>query len=503
MKNMKTHRLFSAVLAIAFFTPLAALAQTFGTSLSGAAQAPPVANDGSGVAAVTIKGTSVTFSISVKGITTPTLAHIHKAAAGVAGPVVVDFSAPTFTNGLATGTVTTSQDVANDLVANPSSYYVNVHTAEFPAGAVRGQLGPTPQPTATFVTSLSGSGEAPANGAPDGGGVAQVTINGTTVSYTLLVHGITAPTAAHIHRGLVGTAGPVVVGFTPPFVVGVSSGSVTTTPALAAEILGNPSGFYVNVHTAEFPGGAIRAALNPAPPVTTYLPTVVKSAGLNGTSYVSDLRIVNLTSIMASVTIDYFAAGSSATGPAATMTMPVAAGAQAVINDALGSLFATSGVGALRLTSNLPLVVASRVLNDQRPSNAGTTGLLVPGVSLSEAPINGTLALLSNASAESIAAGIGFRTNIGYFNPTSANVTATFRARRNDGTLLGSNTVTISGFARAQQAVFDLISNVAAAERVQSDFYVTYSVDGPLFVYAAVADNKTGDGIYVRGVNAR
>jgi hypothetical protein len=26
------------------------------------------------------------------------------------------------------------------IVANPSAYYVNVHTAEFPGGAVRGQL---------------------------------------------------------------------------------------------------------------------------------------------------------------------------------------------------------------------------------------------------------------------------------------------------------------------------------------------------------------------------
>lgn len=62
------------------------------------------------------------------------------------------------------GTVTASQDVITDLLANPANYYVNVHTAEFPGGALRRQLGPIPQPTATFVTALSGSGEAPANG---------------------------------------------------------------------------------------------------------------------------------------------------------------------------------------------------------------------------------------------------------------------------------------------------------------------------------------------------
>ena len=226
-------------------------------------------------------------------------------------------------------------------------------------------------------------------------------ISGTTVAYTLVVQGLAStPTAAHIHRGLLGAAGPVVVPFPAPFVNGVSSGTTTVTPALAAEILSNPSGFYVNAHTVEFPGGAVRGVLNASTPATTYFPTVVKAGGVNGTSFVSDLRIVNTTATTANVTSSTSRPASSAAGPTATMTVPVTAGSQAVYDDVLGSLFGASGLGSLRLTSDVPVVVSSRVLNDQRPVDGGTNGLLVPASVLTDAPINGTLPLLSNGSPE-------------------------------------------------------------------------------------------------------
>jgi hypothetical protein len=54
---------------------------------------------------------------------------------------------------------------------------------------------------------------------------------------------------------------------------GVYSGTVTVTPALAAEIVGNPTNFYVNVHTALFPGGEIRGQLA-AVPLSTSVPVL-------------------------------------------------------------------------------------------------------------------------------------------------------------------------------------------------------------------------------------
>lgn len=508
---MRISRLVTGAIALALLTPIAALAQTFGAAMTGLTEPAGFVGasdvDGSGLAAITIKGTSVSFSILVKGIGTPILAHIHKAAAGSSGPVVIDFQAPVFTNGRATGTVTALQSVVDDLLLNPTGYYVNVHTAASPSGALRGQLGPTPQPTANFVTALSGAGELPAAGDPNGGGVALITISGTNVTFTLIVQNLpSTPILAHIHRGLLGSNGPVLVDFkAPTWTNGLATGTVTTTPAIASEILSNPAGFYVNVHTPEFPGGALRGVLNAALPTVVFFPTVVKAAGLNGTSFVSDLRIINPTGTRADVVIDYFAAASSATDKTATTTVPVASNNQAVIDDALHTLFGLdSGFGSLRVTSNVPVVVTSRVLNDQRSINAGTNGLFVPAAAQTETPINGTLPLLSSASASDQAAGLGFRTNIGYFNPTANTVTAKFTAKKNDGTPLGATvTVTIPGFARVQQAVFDLISSVPTSDRTQDNFFVTYSADASLFVYSTLVDNKTGDGIYGSGVNPR
>jgi len=73
-----------------------------------------------------------------KGTDTPTMAHIHKGAAGVAGGVVVPLAPPT--NGMSEGCAPLAADVLSAILATPSDYYVNIHTALFPKGALRGQL---------------------------------------------------------------------------------------------------------------------------------------------------------------------------------------------------------------------------------------------------------------------------------------------------------------------------------------------------------------------------
>src|SRR5215207_10623560 len=117
-----------------------------------------------------------------------------------------------------------------------------------------------------LVANLLGSDERPDPGDPDGSGAAAVTIDpaDNSVCYDLAVAGIEPATLAHIHRGARGVAGPVVVNFTPP--TPTSSGSVTADALLVEEILANPAGFYVNVHNASFPGGAVRGQLAPGAP---------------------------------------------------------------------------------------------------------------------------------------------------------------------------------------------------------------------------------------------
>ena len=97
--------------------------------------------DGAGHASFRIDSAKneVCYDLTVEKIAPATMAHIHKGAAGVSGPVVAPLATPDAA-GKATGCATAGQPVVADILANPGGYYVNVHNAEHPAGAIRGQL---------------------------------------------------------------------------------------------------------------------------------------------------------------------------------------------------------------------------------------------------------------------------------------------------------------------------------------------------------------------------
>jgi hypothetical protein len=84
------------------------------------------------------------------------------------------------------------------------------------------------------------------------------------VCWDLAVRQVDPATAAHIHRGAAGSAGPPVVTLAIPGADGRSSGCALVDPALAAELSMRSHDFYVNVHTAAFPNGAVRGQLRGA-----------------------------------------------------------------------------------------------------------------------------------------------------------------------------------------------------------------------------------------------
>lgn len=114
-----------------------------GANLTGAAEVPgPGDPDGAGAASLRLNQGQgeICYELWVLGIQLPArAAHIHVGDASVAGPVVVGLSAPD-ADGYASGCVSASPELIKAIRQNPENYYVNVHTAQFTAGAVRGQL---------------------------------------------------------------------------------------------------------------------------------------------------------------------------------------------------------------------------------------------------------------------------------------------------------------------------------------------------------------------------
>jgi hypothetical protein len=136
------------VIALALLaTTLSAAAQTAqgkelaAVMLTGATEVPgPGDSDGSGTAKLTLnpgKG-EVCYELTVANIQEATAAHIHEGAAGKAGSVKVGLEAPK--GGTAKGCKSAEAAVIQEIMQNPANYYVNIHNAEFPQGAVRGQL---------------------------------------------------------------------------------------------------------------------------------------------------------------------------------------------------------------------------------------------------------------------------------------------------------------------------------------------------------------------------
>ena len=125
----------------------------FEFTLDGAQEVPgPGDPDGTGTAKLTINTDTpvptVSWEFTAQNILMPlTGAHIHSAPFGVAGPIVVDFS------GQLTGSGLADSDLSN-VVANPAGFYVNLHNADFPAGAIRGQI-PAPATLALVGIALT------------------------------------------------------------------------------------------------------------------------------------------------------------------------------------------------------------------------------------------------------------------------------------------------------------------------------------------------------------
>lgn len=114
-----------------------------GIALSGSAEMPgPGHPTGVGSAALVLvaERNEVCMQITVRGLDQPTAAHLHEAGVGEAGDVVLALPAPPDGEGSVDACVSADAAVIDRLRRDPVEFYVNIHSASFPDGALRGQL---------------------------------------------------------------------------------------------------------------------------------------------------------------------------------------------------------------------------------------------------------------------------------------------------------------------------------------------------------------------------
>ncbi len=233
----------------------------FTASIDGSQEVPPVTTTATGTAACVLNasGSQLTYTVTFNGLT-PTAAHFHNGAAGVAAAVVKNL---TIVNGTATG-VWSSTDATQPFTDSMlvellrGRLYINAHTTANPGGEVRGQV--VLASGGGFAVTLSGSQETPPVTTTASGSASVILNPDATVTYDETVTGLT-PSAAHFHNGAAGVAAAVVRSIS--LVNNTATGSWTSADAtqpltdlLLRELV--KGRLYLNAHTSANPGGEIR-----------------------------------------------------------------------------------------------------------------------------------------------------------------------------------------------------------------------------------------------------
>jgi hypothetical protein len=228
-------------------------------TLNGAQETPPVVTSAFGAGALSVdEGTGqVRGFIVTSGLVNPTAAHVHLAARGAPGGIIVPLSGGPNVWVVPDGApALTAPQIAAFLAG---TLYFNAHTTANPNGEIRGQLD---KAGTTRLASLNGAQETPAVASAAFGGGA-LSVDGTTgeVSGFVVSSGLVGATAAHVHRAARGTPGGIIVPLAGgPDLWVVPDDATDLTADLRAAFLADE--LYFNAHTTANPNGEIRGQLD-------------------------------------------------------------------------------------------------------------------------------------------------------------------------------------------------------------------------------------------------
>jgi hypothetical protein len=227
------------------------------------------------------------------------------------------------------------------------------------------------------------------------------------------------------------------------------------------------------------------------PVFTAWVPVVAHNPGLNGSTWRSDLGLLNPGDVEAAVQLQFFGAPD-----VAAQTTSVPAHSQSILPDVVGGLGA-EGQGALALSSDQPLLVTSRTYN-QIAADAGcfpngTQGQDYPAVSVGEGLAAGQAAYVSGLTEDA-----AYRSNIGLVDTAAAPATAVVELFDGAGGKLAEYTVALAAGQWAQE-VQPFRSKAGQTEMERGYAKVTALSGAGVFAFASVVDNVTNDPTTVVG----
>ncbi len=266
----------------------------FSAFLSGFQEVPAVKASGAGHSVFTLSkdSASISYQLWVANTDKILFAHIHLAAPGKNGDIVADLltrqnPATGLVNGLLKEGVIKKEDLKGPLAGKPLSdlikaletgnAYTNIHTEDFPAGELRGQIGKEKAaPSLNFASKLTGDQEVPPVTTPaTGQATYQFNKELTELTFKVSLANIKDVRFAHIHLAPVGVNGDIVVTLKQEKVVGPVNGAYAEGKITAKDLSGNLKGgslsilkaamesaqTYTNVHSDAYPAGEVRGQI--------------------------------------------------------------------------------------------------------------------------------------------------------------------------------------------------------------------------------------------------
>jgi len=395
-----------------------------------------------------------------------------------------------FHNGSFNRTIALDPAVAAQIAANPSSFFFALVT---PRGTITGPLAVETGPVLTGALNGSGNGNFFLTlGSANEAGVVPIHFDVATSGFGNDISGLQ----------LVAPGGEplLTLGSNLTATNGRVTGTAFTNAAFAQRLLENPCGLSLALSTPA--GMSITGSLAIGKEI--FIPVAGSTLGLLGNRWKTDLNIFNTGANGSglSALVQFIPTGGSIASAQSASTLSLPSRGTAATRDVTNAMFqGINGIGAMRIISSGSIFANARVYDDQTANGKGTLGQSVPGMTRSQALRQGVLVGLTNirggvAGANTIGAQ-NARTNVGFFNPNDSATTVAIELRDTNGAVLGTRLLTLGALMHTQMPLAGANGLFTGNDSDFTGASVTFLSGAPLFAYASIVDNDSGDASFV------